>query len=93
MQAPKADFGMCSGWGRRISWTDSSQFQKRKLDEDEFDVNGHHDPVPVVGQTLVAEFQRSWIVFEFVSVERMSDPEDQFFAKVKAVKQVLKDAS
>lgn len=90
---PKADYYLGGGWGSRISLSDPEGFSKLNLETDLVRVNGHKRVVPQVGQTLAGEFQRSWIVFEFVEVEQMTDPPDQFFAKVKAVQQVMKDTN
>ena len=45
---------------------------------------------PVVGSTLIGEFKKSFIKFEFVEVTYPGDPPDMFFGVVKAIDQELK---
>jgi hypothetical protein len=79
-----------SCWGNAISWTSPEQFEKPWTDESRFDVCGFKPRIPKVGDTLLAEFQRSWVTFEFAEVRPCGDPPDMFFAKVKLLKQVPK---
>lgn len=51
---------------------------------------GHLRSKPKVGDTLVGEFQTSFIKFEFTSVECPGSPPDLFFGKVKAIGQEMK---
>jgi len=85
-----ADFKICSAWGARIMWSNRKQFQELDLNKDLFDVDGHYTPVPRVGQTLIGEFEKSFIKFEFVEVKRYSDPPDMFSATVKCIEQEMK---
>jgi len=92
---PSADFEIGGGWGNSIGWLDTKQFQKQFDDESIFRVYGFKSgrKLPEVGSTILGEFERSWIVFEVVSIEWMRDPTDEFFADVKPIEQVLKSAS
>lgn len=85
-----ADFKIHSGWGDHIEWLRPEQFNLG-FDGIEFDVHGHLRKIPNVGDTLVGEFKRSFVKFKFVSVRRMSDPQDQFFGKVVAIEQEMKE--
>jgi len=87
---PKADYTIHSGWGDRISWTDTSEFAKGIGGDNKYRVNGHLPKRPKVGNTLLGEFEKSWVLFEFVEVELMRDPPDQFFGKVIAIERELK---
>jgi hypothetical protein len=74
-----------------LTWTNIEQFEKRPLADGElYDMVGFLWTKPKVGQTVCAEFERSWIQFEFVEVNPCRDPHDMFFAKVKPIKQELK---
>jgi hypothetical protein len=66
-------------------------FPKTDLATETVKVFGHHPRRPVIGQTIVGEFRRSFIKFEFVDVEYVSNPPDMFFADIKAVDQELKE--
>lgn len=84
------DYKLGGVWGCHVSLLNPNEFSKTDLNTQTVKVYGHISPRPRVGQTLVGEFQRSFIKFEFVDVEYCSDPPDMFFAEVKAVYQVLK---
>jgi len=89
----KANYVNDRMWGNHIDWTDSAVAQfKQHIDGNTiFDVWGHLPIVPEVGDTYLAEFQRTFMKFVFVEVKRESDPPDMFFAKVKIIKQELKE--
>lgn len=81
---------MSSGWGNSICWMYPEKFNCEWTDKSRFDVYGFKRQKPIVGDTLKAEFEKSWCVFEFVSIDYKSDPPDMFFAKVKLSKQTQK---
>lgn len=86
----KADFTIHGGWGNHIEWVDSKEFATGNIGSRLFRVWGHLPCRPQVGDTLMDEFQRSYIKFEFVEVRLMTDPPDMFFGKVKAIEQEMK---
>jgi len=87
----KSDYKMSNGWGDAIQWSDVKQFNERPLAKDQlYDVIGWKSRRPKVGQTLLAEFENSWMLFEFAEVKYIQDPHDMFFAKVKPIKQEIK---
>lgn len=88
----EADFKIHGGWGDHIEWLSPEQFQKEFTEKTLFSVYGHSFTIPKKGQTLIGEFKRSFMKFEFVSVERESDPPDMFFGKVKIIGQFLKES-
>jgi len=62
-----------SGWGNSIFFTD---WDKRT-------VAGHLNPTPKKGDILRCKMESGKIArFEFAEVDVMSDPKDQFFAKM-----------
>ena len=84
----KTDFEIGGSWGNAIFWSGHEQFDKYPLDSDSrFDCHGWKMIHPEVGQTLKAEFVRSWMVFEFVEVNPCANPRDMFFAVVKPINQ------
>jgi hypothetical protein len=63
-----------NSWGKSIKWLN---FSDRS-------VYGHSTPVPKEGDKLYCKMQSGKVAtFEFIEVEQMSNPRDQFFAKVK----------
>ena len=91
MEDIKADYDVGGGWGNAIVWSDTDQFNKEwEEEEPKFKCYGFKRKIPSVGNTLKGEFASSWIVFEFVEVERCDDPVDMFFGKVKPIKQIMK---
>jgi hypothetical protein len=86
----RADFTIHSGWGNHVEWLDD--LSKIDLNKDTVRVYGHMPRKPKKGDTLIGEFQRSFIKFEFVSVEYPGDPPDMFFGDVKAIEQEMKAA-
>lgn len=86
-----ADFNIGGGWGDAIKWSGAEQFNKYPLVSTSiFDCHGWKSIMPKVGQTLKAEFAKSWMIFEFVEVDQCKDPPDMFFAKVKPLRQIVK---
>ena len=82
---------MGGGWGNTINWSGNEQFQKKQLTEkSRFSCHGWKLKKPKVGDHLKAEFERSWITFEFVEVKPCGDPPDMFFAEVRPIKQEMK---
>lgn len=88
----KGDYKLGGGWGCHVSLSNPDEFSQIDLNTQTVRVYGHITPRPRVGQTLVGEFQKSFIKFEFVNVEYCHDPQDMFFAEVKAVAQEMKAA-
>lgn len=86
----KAKYKIGGGFGNRISWSNLNEFESGGLEERIFSVNGHVPNLPRVGDTLMGEFVKSFIKFEFVEVDPCLDPPDMFFGKVKAVEQEMK---
>ena len=89
----EADHKIHSGWGDSILWF-NQDFKDYDLNTDSIPVSGFAPPgkTPEVGQTLIGEFEKSSIKFEFVSVRKYDDPTDQFSGKVVAVEQDMKDS-
>lgn len=83
------EFIMTSKWGDRISWSNPKQFDML-FSEKLYNVNGHKTPKPQVGDTLKAEFHKSWVWFKFESVEECHDSHDMFFAQVRPIRQEQK---
>jgi hypothetical protein len=87
----KADFEVGGGWGNAIDWTNEEQFVATPLHPDaRYRCYGFKWKKPEKGQTLLAEFNNSWMVFEFVDVTPSGDPKDMFFATVKPIQQFTK---
>lgn len=97
-----ADFDVGGGWGDAINWNGTEQFGEQPLwkegsdgkikpaKKSRFNCHGWKRTKPKVGQTLKAEFVRSWMIFEFVDVKPCGDPPDMFFAVVKPIRQIPK---
>lgn len=87
----KADYEMGGGWGDSIGWNGVEQFDKFPLEpQSRFHCHGWKRNQPSKGQTLRAEFVKSWMIFEFVEVKPCGDPPDMFFAVVKPIHQFPK---
>ena len=87
---PMTDFTIGGSWGNHISWQDSQSSHNvtRK-------VYGHLSSLhPEIGQTLRGEFEKSIIIFEFTSIThpRFDDPPDMFFADVRIIERIPRDA-
>ena len=67
-----------------------TDWDKVSFDTDLIPVQGYVPYTIKPGQTLLGEFVKSYMLFEFVEVKYMSDPTDQFFGKVKAIQQEMK---
>lgn len=87
---PEADYSIGGGWGDAIQWNHDPDKLMELFPGAEFEVIGWKDVKPVVGQTLVGEFTKSWVVFEFTRVREYRDPPDMFNATVRAIEQVPK---
>ena len=85
----KADFYIHGGWGNHVEWS-NKDFSHVNLNTDTVGVYGHMPIKPKVGDTLIGEFEKSFIKFEFVSVKYPGDPQDMFFGEVKAIEQEMK---
>jgi hypothetical protein len=77
------------GWGNRIEWAGLEQFDNME-NHQEFHCHGWKTPLPKVGDTLLAEFEKSWITFRFVEIKRGEGVSDMFFGTVVPVKQEMK---
>ena len=84
------DFKIGGGWGNHINWRDLNQFSEFTKDTI-FHVYGHMPTRPQKGQTLMDEFKKSFMLFEFVNVEYCRDPSDMFFADVKMIARFFKE--
>ena len=74
------------GWGQNIRLSSPETFdvfQKNSL-------AGHSQRLPKIGDKISGEFQKSWILFQFVSVIPCGNPADMFFAEVETVDQWAK---
>ena len=78
------------GWGDCVEWS-NEDFSHVNLNTDTIGVIGHMPTRPKIGDTLIGEFEKSFIKFEFVSVKYPEKPPDMFFGEVKAIEQELKD--
>ncbi len=84
------DFEIGGGWGRHVSLFRPDVFEATDLNTQTVTVWGHSPKRPQVGQTLLMECVKSWILFRFESVEYKADPPDMFFAEVRAIEQKMK---
>ena len=85
-------YHISKGWGCHVEFMDTkSYYPKSGYEKMTFTVWGNHPRIPMVGSLLLFECQRSWILYEFLSVERQSDPPDMFFGTVKIIGQRLKE--
>lgn len=85
----KADYTIHTGWGDHVEWN-GVKWGNVNLDRDTLPVYGHMPRPPRKGDTLMGEFTKSWVKFEFVEVSYPGDPPDMFFGKVKAIEQEMK---
>jgi hypothetical protein len=92
-QLMEADYYLGGSWGDKIQLLEPEKMSSLDLNNDTVPVVGWKSPRPSVGQTLCGEFEKSWIKFEFVNVRLCADPQDMFFADVKACAQVMKRGS
>lgn len=88
-----ADHQIHGGWGNHIEWRDPHQFKDWDGSVKKFDVWGHLPVHPKVGETILGEFENSFIKFRFVDVKHARDPKDMFFAKVEPIEQEVKIAA
>lgn len=76
-------FDVGGGWGNRISIRE----WPKKDDENLASVDGHKNPKPRVGDLLRVPCKSGkTMICEFVDVKYCRDPEDMFFADIKALK-------
>ena len=90
MRTLKGDYSLGGGWGNHIDLLDPEKFGGVNLNTETVKVYGHQTPIPRKGQTLVGEFEQSFIKFKFVNVKQAGDPRDMFFADIKAIDQEMK---
>ena len=84
---PETDFTIEGGWGNHISWLSPEQFEKVITTDTEFALYGHKRKKPKAGDTLLGEFENSFMVFKFTSVSPCGNPKDMFFAKASIIRQ------
>lgn len=84
------EYTMGNVWGDSIQWSDIAAFNRPFTDKSIFRVTGWKSNKPKPGDTLKAEFEKSWIWFRFKKVEPCGDPHDMFFADVSPFQQQLK---
>ena len=84
------EYEIGGGWGNAINWFPDNQFNEPFGPDKTFRVIGWKPRIPRVGDTIKGEFEKSWIWFEFVEVERCGDPRDMFFGTVQATQQERK---
>ena len=82
-------YAIGGGWGDRIEWSDMKQFDDMTT-RTEFECRGWKQNKPKVGDTIKAEFVKSWITFQFVEVQDAVGVSDMFFATVVPIKQEMK---
>lgn len=85
----QADHKIHSGWGHHIEFMDGT-FDGWKGEMKNFRVFGHLPRIPKEGETLIGEFENSFIKFQIQKVDRCFDPPDMFFADVVPIEQELK---
>lgn len=88
--ATPREWGIGGGWGDRIEFTNTRQFDAPITCDSKYQVAGWKREKPKKGDILIAEFERSWMHFAFVEVTNCADPADMFFATVAPIKQVMK---
>ena len=84
-----ADYKIGGDWGNHIEWL-VDDWSVVDFNKDKLRVAGHKRVIPKRGDTLMGEFEKSFIKFKFLDVRQCSDPPDMFFATVKAVEQEMK---
>jgi len=87
----QGDYEIGGRWGNHVSLWDKDKFSNTDLDTQLVRVYGHKSIRPHKGQTLIGEFRKSFIKFEFVKVDLCAEPQDMFFADVKAIDQIIKE--
>ncbi len=81
------EYDMGSGWGDCLNWVKPEEFSKPFGGRKKFAIIGHKPRIPNIGDTLKAEFQKTWKYFKFVSVSRLGDPPDMFSADVVCIRE------
>lgn len=88
----KIEYTMSSGWGDALGWFEPKQFNGPMItNKSEYSVVGFKKRIPRKGDTMKAEFERSWITFKFIEINPQGDPRDMFFGKVTPIKQEMKE--
>jgi len=79
-------------WGNAIYWDNPSKFGEPLYKNMIFRVNGCKTPTPRVGQTMIASFEKSWMLFRFTKIwfPQTRDPFDMFFGEVELLDQEIK---
>ena len=79
------------GWKLGFTHHDKPKLsQPMELGKTVLDTYGFMLEKPAVGDLLKVEFAKSWVTFEFIEVNPCTDPEDMFFAKVRAITREMK---
>lgn len=86
-----AEYIVGGGWGNAIEWSRPEQFSVDNASDTLFTVHGWKSRIPEIGDTLKAEFLKSWKWFTFVTVKPCDDPPDMFFAEVRCIRQEMKE--
>jgi hypothetical protein len=68
----------------------TSNWNKINFNTDILKISGFTQCKPQVGDIVVAEMCDSFMEFEVLAIRDFSDPPDQYFADVKAIKQTMK---
>lgn len=89
MEKVEANYEMGGHWGNAIQWSTEPEWNELN-DNRKAKVVGWKQRKPKVGETLMVECQRSWLIFEFKKIEHCGDPPDMFFADVEIIRQVMK---
>ena len=76
--------------GPLLHWTNYEQFDGGLSEGAQYRVVGWARVDPSIGQTMMAEFEKSWIKFEVTEVNPQRDPPDMFFATVTPIDQEMK---
>lgn len=88
----KGDYTLGGGWGDHIDLAYPREFHLLDLNKDIVKLYGHTPYRIKVGDTVLGDFQKSWILFKVKKIEYMRDPTDMFFADTVVIKQQLKSS-
>lgn len=93
----KGDFEIGGVWGDKIEWSGDNDFGSMS-EKSIFRVMGFKSAtilskksnIPKAGNTIVGEFEKSYIKFEIIEIDWQNNPQDMFFANVKPIDQRFK---
>jgi hypothetical protein len=83
-------------WGFNITWFDNNEvaetLKQMSITQQPmtFRVVGHYSPIPLEGDILIAELQKSFLHCYFTKVKQCQDLMDMFFADVIPFKKEMK---